>query len=396
MSDKKKSAARPDPFGKRPLPRRKNRLRAALAAAVALALLALSLVLFLPRRPAVFSYRGLSVDGEMYAFWFSVLKKDYMVRYGISGTKDTPEFWAEAGEGGVTNGDLLTAKIDEAIKAKLVAASLFDRGGFSLSSLQRTAVNTYLDEQIANAGGGDRAALETVAAEYGTTVDALKRCALIDAKAELLYSYLYKYDGSGLPAADKESYYRSTYRRVKILYLNKEIRYSLDAGGNKTETRLTEPEKYARAQTDAALSALLPGGVTEEVFDGYLATSDEALHVAYPSGLYLYDGIDLSPVLPEAAVLEAALSLEAGQAVRVETEEGVRYLLGYALDAGAYDAKANADFFPGFTLDAARVAINRLVAESVDKVTVHEETKANYSIVDIPYNYVIKPLTDLS
>ncbi len=353
-----------------------------LAGLLLAALIAGVLLLLFLRPSAVLTYRGLSVDEEMYSFWLSVYKKDYMVEQGISGGRDTEELWQSLREDGRTHESAAREYVDEVIKAKLVAAKLYDETGASVTAAMSASIDAYVNELTEY-----NEDLSSLLKEYGTTIDAIKRCALFEAKAEMLYTKLYGSDGSGVSEVGKNEFYRSVYRRVKILFLNEEKAKLLKADGSFETVTLTEEKKSANAALDRELSAA--ASVEETVFDSYLSRSDESLHQVYESGLYVYAGIDLSSMLVHEELIEAALAVKAGELRRVSTEDGVAYVLGYALDAGAYDRSENEDFFGDFSLYAARLELNRQVA---DRLSLVENGRAygEFTVASIPYNYEIK------
>ena len=333
------------------------------------------LLLFLPRGE-VYSMGGAVLDGEMYNFWFATLKSKYMKLYGIRGTQDTAVFWESAcTQEGVdaTWGDFLTEKIDGEIRAKLTAAALYDETGQSLTIAERAEIDTYFEREVDTAGG--EAAFAELAKQYKTSAEAVRKCALLELKADALYSYLYKND---LPAADKEAFYAALYTRVKLLYF-------------KNIQDVSKAQQVSAAMNVLNGAIAEGGNVTEETFDGYLSLSDDPTHAEdrYPNGLYLYPGLQLSENGEEtypAAVEEKLFSLRAGELVRISAGEGVWYLLGYALDAGAYDKKENADFFGSFYFAAGQWSYNKFIAGRMSDVRVNERNHAELpGIAELPY-----------
>ncbi len=385
-----------------PLSRRTKIIVAVVACLLAVALLFGLLFLLFPTRPAVFRYGGTAIDEEMYSFWFSVLKKDYMVRYNISGTSDTEAFWQSevTPGGGITQGEQLTATIDDAIRAKVVRAALYDATGRTLTDIQRRQVEDYYSEVVELTADGDEKAFAALCERYGTTPAAIRRCALFDIKGEYLRTLLAATDGSGLTVTQKDAYYHAHYVRFKVLYLNPEEIQEVDSYGNPVTRKLTAEEKTALAAVDTALQGKLTEGIPAAEFDTLLREhSCHPLHRFYPNGIYQSDDhpIDLNETLEEE-VAKAAEGITPGKLLRIENEKGVRYLLGYALDLGAYNDTDNKRFFDenandgisDFLYYAAESVLTEQVGAALSEVQTLTENKPAAPIVTIPYNADIK------
>ncbi len=392
MSNQTKINGRPK---RPPLSKKAKRL---LIAGIAL-LLALLLVgggfLLFRREEAVFSYYGVPLTLDMYHFWFSSLKTDYMVTYGLR--SDSEATWRAPctvkGQEGRTWGEFITERIDEAIKAKLVAGVLFDRLGVTMGSADRAKISEYLEGEYEYAANGDREAFSLLLEKYHTTEDALRQCAILELKAELLYSYLYGNGGQSMTVGEKEDYFKAHYKRVKVLYLNEEKKVVLKEGGGTEEKDLNAMEIYENQAADAALSLLVGENstLTEARFDEYIARSNEPLHAIYEGGVYIYDkavtDVNFTNMIGGEAVEKAAKEVKVGELRRVETADGVRYVFGYTLDYAPYLKSANADFFTDFLPDAAGDALNGRVEAEISAVTVNGEHYAKRVPIEaLPYN----------
>ena len=392
MSNQIKSSGRP----KRP-PLTKG-VRRLLIAGVAL-LLALLLVgggfLLFRREEAVFSYRGVPLTLDMYHFWFSSLKTDYMVTYGLR--TDSEATWSAPctvkGQEGKTWGEFLTERIDEAIKAKLVAGVLFDRLGVTMGSADRARISEYLEGEYEYATNGDREAFALLLEKYHTTEEALKQCAILELKAELLYSYLYGNNGQSMTVGEKEDYFKAHYKRVKVLYLNEEEKTVLrDGGGVETKPLdFADESFFYNAEKELAPLVGESSTLTEARFDEMLRHSHEPLHAIYEGGVYIYDkaetDVNFTNMIGGEAVEKAAKEVKVGELRRVETDDGVRYVFGYALDYAPYLKSMNADFFTDFLTDAAGEALNSRVKAALSEVAVDEEAYAKrVPIETLPYN----------
>ena len=383
---------------------KKKILLASVAIVLILALCVGLVFLFVPRDPAL-TFRGVSVDGEMYAFWFSMLKTDFMRRHGLKSTEDVPAFWSKNSDvAGKSWGVLLNEEIEEAIKLRVVAALLYDELGLQMTTSQKKSIQQYYEDMLTYVADGDRAKMEELTEKYGTSAAAIKRCAAFDMKADLLYYHLSLENGSGMTAEELISYYSDNYSRVKILYINNEYKAIVDESGVRVETPLTELEQAANAQQKAALDAYFGSAaddgvsyateaITADIFESYLSGSDEGLHAegVYPSGLYITRKLDLiTPGLLEEKVFLEAMEMKEGDFVRVETEDGVRYLFGYALDTAPYNRTESKVFFSNFFEGAASVALTKRAEGLLDEVKIHRENIAGIGVETIPCNLEFK------
>lgn len=378
-----------------PLTKKAKRLLIAGIALLLALLLALGGFLLFRREKAVFSYHGVALTAEMYHFWFSSLKTDYMVTYGLR--SDTESTWQApctvTGEEGKTWGEFLTERIDEAIKAKLVAGVLFDRMGVTMGSADRAKIAQYLEDEYEYATNGDREAFALLLEKYHTTESALKQCAILELKAELLYSYLYGNEGQSMTVGEKEDYFKAHYKRVKILYLNEGEKTVLKDGGGTEKEQFTVEDWTFYTNTEKELSPLIgeDSALTEARFDELIKSSHEPLHAIYEGGVYIYDkatdDVNFTNMIGGEAVEKAAKEVKVGELRRVETADGVRFVFGYELDYAPYLKSINADFFTDFLSDAAGEALNNRVKAELSSVTVHEGTYAKrVPIEDLPYN----------
>lgn len=377
-------------------PKRKSRrtlLLSLLALACLLALGAGLLLALLPRVPTALSYKGISVDRDMYAFWYATLKSDFMVRHGIKTDNDAT--WSTAcplkEHSGRTWGEVLGTEIHEAIRLKLAAAMLYDEMGLSMATGQAARVSSYLDDLLEYAADGKRDELREILRYYRTTERAVKKCAAFDLKAELLYYWLSLDSGKNLEAEEILAYYSETYTRVKVVYINDSV-YGSYENGERTETPLDfiNGPGAQNGEDEAALDAhLVNGDITEAAFEEFLARSDEGLHAegAYPHGIYSTLGQQLWQTgFLDKTVAEAAYDLDPGVLRKVTTERGVAFLLGYALDTGSYVREESAVFFDGFFSRAAEAAITERAAALLPEIEEHPEAYAELTVFTVPHN----------
>lgn len=374
---------------------------------------------------------GISIDNEMYAFWFSMSKTDIMRRYGIKSSQDNEAFWSSpctaSGKEGKSWGEVVTADVHRAIKQKLAAAVLYDELGLDMTVGQKNKVKGYLDDMIAYVANGEKSDLKTELDKYGSSFSALRRCAAFDLKAELVLSYLTRNGKDMLSAEEKASFYNDSYFRVKILYINdKSGVYGKIVNGVRVEEPLglTGPGAYNDADKAYLAEVLdeyydtgkLPENFSEK-FDELLARSDEAIHGegAYPKGIYVTNTVDLyEGGLLEEAVYEAVFGLQPGQLYHVSAEipvlgkdgqedpadkakrealGGERYIYAYPLETAAYDDESLSAFFGDFYSRAAGRALTARGLARLDDVEEMTENYKDITVYTIPCNLKFKLCT---
>jgi parvulin-like peptidyl-prolyl isomerase len=341
------------------------------------------------RQNDVMRYEGVSIDEEMYCYWFSYYKMEAMAAYGISGKNDTQLFWKGEMSDGVTYGEKLTKIIDERIKTRLVCAYLFDSLGASLPDYAKEEINEYLSQTLDFVADNDKKAFSEIAEKYGTSYDAIKKVAAFDYKSELLFTMTYG-NGEYLSDEEKDEYYRDKYSRVKVIFINTNTKSTTkgDDSSKVSVVELTEEEKKQKAElADKVQEKLSPADY--EKFDELVALySEDSASSHYKNGFYLCEGSDY----PVTEVTQAALSLEVGACVRVESDYGIHFVMRYPLDDAAYDDKENSDWFDSFALDASVYFFDSYIKNELDKVKVNEDVKSRHTIENIKYNYEIKPI----
>ena len=228
--------------------------------------------------------------------------------------------------------------------------------------------------------------LETVAAKYYTSADAIKRAAECDYKAELLFTLLYG-DGGKLTEAQKNDYYNASYSRVKVIFINTYTKVVTE-DENSYVDGLTQSEREAKLALADEIDAALALDASEAAFEALMSHSDDTATSHYENGFYLSSLSDYP--IPE--VLQGALELGIGEYARVESEYGIHFILRYPLEEKGYEVKENSDWFADFNINAAMWNFDNAILGMLTEVSVNEELKSEYPISKIKYNYEINPL----
>ncbi len=309
---------------KRAKPISKRTVLAIVAVFLAVVILALSLVLIFTQEEKVMRYEGHALREDVYAYWFSAYKYQYLVAYKHLGIADTESGWAQIDEGsGKSYNDAFKSAIDREIALRFVASVLFDKSGASLSEGDLEAIGTTLADMDEYAYGEKM--YKTLKREYGISKSDLKRIALYETKYKALLSVRFGTDFSGVYATEHREalakFFSDHYKRYNIVYLS--------------------DEKNSQKQAD--LRDFIVGGTTEEAFTEWEREySESRVTEDYPNGIYLYDGMRYGGVFSEE-LLSAFDSLEVGECceVRNAKDDGSYFVMRYALDEAPYLSSDN-------------------------------------------------------
>ena len=329
----------------------KRAILSLIAILLAVVMLALSFVLIFTREKRVLSYEGYSLREDVYSYWFSAYKYQYLIAYKHLDISDTEAGWSEIDEAsGKSYNDAFKSAIDREIALRFIASVLFDKSGASLSEGDLEAISTTLLDMEEYAYGEKM--YKILRREYGVGRSDLKRIALYETKYKALLSVRFGADYSGVYATEyKEAlaeFFSKHYKRYNFVYLSDE----------------------ENAEAQANLRKFIVGGTTEEAFTEWERDySESRVTEDYPNGIYLYDGMRYTGVFSEE-LLSAFASLEVGKCceVRNAKDNGSYFVMRYTLDEAPYlssDAKVQKSL-DGFAEYAARSFYREELEECLD------------------------------
>lgn len=277
------------------------------------------------------------------------------------------------------------------MKKNIAAVWLFDYMGLSFTSDMKKEIKDGIEDLKTNLAGGDDDKFEAMLAEFGITEDTLYDIYVMDAKISYTYDYLY---GSGnvinISDSDKLTYTKENYVKIQHIYVNNNFKYvtienELGSLTHDPETgeaytaELTDDEKAKKNDTIAKIDkAIADGEAFEDVWSKY---SEDKY---YENGYYLTEN---TPFISE--VVDAALELDVGETVRLETKYGVHYIKRCEIEGTPWSDKANGDFFSDFDSKLADYVFNVMISETAEKVKVYSEITDKYKLRDISPNYYI-------
>lgn len=118
-------------------------------------------------------------------------------------------------------------------KTYLAAMYLYEKQGLTLSEADKADVQKQLKELLDDVGGGSKAKLNAVLADYGVNYSILEEVYTMYAKAMQLQKHLYGENASNIGTDVKDEYLRAHYLHFKQIYLpNTKFVYEKDDNGD--------------------------------------------------------------------------------------------------------------------------------------------------------------------
>ncbi len=356
------------------------------ALALILAAAMLSAIGGCTKAPIALSYGESVITTNMYRYWLSSYKGTFLYTY--TDMTDTDAFWDSVLFENTTAEDYLNGAVLENVKRTLVCMELFRTYGLTMPKSTVADIDSYIADLTEAYGEGNKQKFNQTLAQYGVNADMLREIYIEQAKASLVYKYLYGKGGpNALTEADLDTYYRENYVRVRHIYVNDTYKYvtdaegfyQYDANGALLTRNLTEAEKAEKAEKIAAIEKALAEG---QDFKTVYETYSEDLY--YVNGYYLTRETDFI-----AEVIDAAFEMEIGDTKAVKSDFGAHFLMRLPLEDNAYNETANADFFDGYGETVANDDFMKFLDSLLPDVTVNEEETKKYSIRDAAVNYSI-------
>lgn len=290
------------------------------AALLIVAIVGLLLLDVLTSAPPVYSFEGATLTEDVFGYWLACLKYVYQVRYKSLGIVDSEAGWQTLGADGVSYEETFRAMIDEELRLRFVAATLFDEGGYTLSDASYERLDTLVEELKTEAFG--EVPFRVLSDVYGVSKRAVKQVALYEEKYDALYENLF---------ADESIVYAEEYRETLAEFYQKyyyryNVIYVADTAGS---------------VHIANLESALAGDVTEERFtqlERDYKTGGGVTSGAYPNGIYLYAGENYANAFSEELLSAFSEADEVGKIVkkRDKNDSGSYYVMRYALDDAPY------------------------------------------------------------
>lgn len=356
----------------------------------------------------VMRYDNVGIDTGVASYLISYYKKEFLSivdsAYGAYITvSDTPEFWnSKRSLEGLesTWGELFEYEVERNLKMIIAANVLFDTRT-EFSDADKNAVKIAAEEVLSFRHNGSESDFNEATAIYSFDYKDFEKA------TEMLYKYTYVkakiFGSNGENMVSNSEFcqqFFAGYKRVKLLFVRTDTKFELDANGNRVKGEdgndklisLTEEEKAERArrieEIRTTVSGINSGKVAIEMFDKHMSDYDEGDRAAH-SGYYFKSGTAFTKEFSEKFhdIVDAAYSLEIGEAKEVECSFGVCFVLREANVAGAYTNTKDGWCFSDFYYLAANELYYSLLEELTAEVEVKEKKWSSISPIDIPYNY---------
>ena len=349
-------------------------------------------------RTSVAKYDGVYLDEGAARYLASYYKYLYIKELKSTGgvIYDSPYFWEQAREDGITEGEALKNSFSDYIASLLASVKIYD-SAFSFSRSERVLVESRVEAVLnSSIARGSVEEFNRQAASLGFDYDDFLSAAKYLYKASAARYSLYGAGGEGIKD-DKEACeaYLSTYSHVDVIFIRLEDTYVLDQTGEytydeETGERITRPlteteSAERRAAVDNIRTYISEGRMTTESFDHYLKYS-EPDHEKQTGGYYLNKSAantrEFGEDYPE--IVDAAMDMSLGEFRAVDCEHigGVAVIFKYDLAEGAYASEGNI-WFSDFYQHAAEYDYLSVITDLITDV----EFTDSYADFDIVNDY---------
>ncbi len=289
------------------------------------------------------------ISENEYMYLLSRYKAIFLTSY--LGGQDTDEVWSmPVAENGTTIENFLMSVANQNIKNNAICLQKFNDLGLKLTKEQINAVDEYIKTLTSNAGGKD--VLNSALSEFGVNVNDLKEIYLKDEKIKAVKTALFE-EGAELELSDveRDAYYKTSYVRLKHIYINNAKDFARDEEGDliidgdtgSYKTReLSEAEKAEKtALAESIYADIISGGNFDTLMLEH--TADPAM-VNFPDGYY----VTVSSTLLPTELIEKGFSMADGEVEYIESEIGIHIIKREPLEDKAYADTAKLVFFTDF------------------------------------------------
>lgn len=351
---------------------------------VAMLLALTAILLCLPccsseKTKAVLELDGVTVGADVYRYWLSTFKYYFVTNY--EDIEDTAESWNRELDDGTTVGEYVEAYTLQYAKSVVCALKLFKQYKLKLPDSTITSIDEQLDELVKYQYGDSKSAFNSaLMATYGMDMKGLRRAFIMEAKVDMVESYLYGNGGKEAPTdEERNTFYKENYIRINVIMIN--TAYELDLGENgipqydeNGEPKIreyTEEEIAAKkAKADEAQKLAEQGEDFNDLVKKYTELDIEDR----PNGFYIsskdYEMLVKSGY--DSTSLTAVLDLKEGGVYRHEDEESVVIVKRLPLLDKAYASKTDADQFEAMNGYLITEKYNALLSSMWDDIVIDE------------------------
>lgn len=278
----------------------------------------------------IMSYKDSEITANMYSYWLSTYKSDFLHYYNNSVNDDA--FWDSEVSAGVTAEQYAMNLINQNIKFILIGMQLFRDYGLKISAETSASVNEDINEKIDFYGS--RANLNTALSAFGINADILKDIYIAEEKLYAVYDYLYGENGIDKVTGEMiDNYYAGNYSRIKyIIIYNKEKNVTDENGNVQYDSDgliMTEPlsEEELNAKNEKIEEAMICVNAGDE-FESIMEDYNEADMSEYKNGFYV-SANELN--IYGFAMVNAVKNMKEGEVRLIEDDYAVYIIKKYDL-----------------------------------------------------------------
>ncbi len=360
---------------------------------------------------AAVSLNGVLMDTKTVSFFAGYYKNLYKSALAYSGVEviDEPAFWNKKAEGGnETYGDILKEGAERYIKRILSANYLYESYTLFSSEEREAALAAAEDVLLYSEAGGDVIKLNELLSDYGFDYETLKTVAEMMYKANAVHDVIYGSGGSSLEdmtlpnARELCEEYLMEYSHVRVIAINTETKFKLDAGGDKIvgvggkyETTPLSSEERAQLLSEieeirgyiSAIGTDADMQMSPIMFDGYIEKYADG-EVEMPDGEYFHPNSMYTE--SDSPVIKKAYEMKIGEYAEVEIENGVAFIYKEKPESGAYLLSTTEKCFVDFYSDLSQKLFNESLEAYSDDVKFTEKYN-DVDIILVPYNFKYVP-----
>ncbi|MBE6672118.1 MAG: hypothetical protein E7599_01155 [Ruminococcaceae bacterium] len=372
------------PFGRMNRMKNRNRTRSLLSLLVVLATLLSALCLVgCEKTEVLMSLDGTSIEEDAYKYWLANYKNYYISSFTEIG--DDNESFLKKLDDGRTVGEAIEERVEASVKTMLCTLKLYEKYNLRLSSADKAAVKTMIEDNVFYLGGGDRAAFNSLLIDtYGFDIDRLEEILLLEKKVDVATEYLIEKGGIGYTADELDAFYMENYYRLKIIFVNLTAKTKVDENGKPVVDEITgKEESVPLTDEEKAAKATLADEILEkakngEDFDSLVTKYSEFTNKdSYPNGYYVTSlEFDLlaDAGMPSEMLLQS-LEAESGDVLMVKDDDvGIYIVKKLAPEKGAYGTgKVDAAQLANISVRLLESKFSDMVDTYWDKIIVDKE-----------------------
>ncbi|MBP3321602.1 MAG: hypothetical protein J6M12_04545 [Clostridia bacterium] len=351
---------------------------------VAMVLAISALICFLPgcsseKTKAVMELDGVTIGADIYRYWLSTFKYYFDTNY--EDIEDTVECWNREMDDGLTIGEYVEEYTLQYAKSVLCALKLYKQYKLKLPDSVIDSIGDQLDELIKYQYGDSKSAFNSaLMSTYGIDVKGLRRAFIMEAKVDMVESYLYGTGGKEAPTdSERDAFFKANYIRVNVIMINTSYELVLNDEGmpiydENKQPIIKEYNEQEIAEKKAKADEAQKKAENGEDFSALVKEYTELNIDDRPNGFYIcnkdYEDLVMSGY--DSKSLSAVLDLKEGGVYRHEDEESVVIVKRLALLEKAYSSKDDKDQFDTLDTHLITEKYNTLLSSMWDDIEIDE------------------------